>query len=135
MYKAVLFFLAGVFGATATDVFVLIFGTLPVQDVIGVEFAPDLDLISLLMDLAFGGLWGLLFFLPFLNDSPIIKGAIISLFPFAFHMLMKDYLFGNLNIAKSDYYVPVIALIFAFDIFWGLMSGTFLAFIDGAKKT
>ena len=91
MYKAFLFFLAGVFGAAITDVFVLIFGTLPVKDVIGVEFAPSLDLISLLMDLGFGGLWGLLFFLPFLNDYPIIKGALLGLFPFAFQLFMKDY--------------------------------------------
>lgn len=134
MGKGVLYFLAGVFGALVTDVFILIFGTLPVKSILGVEFAPEIDLIALVVDLLSGGLFGLLFFLPFLNSNPIVKGAFLSVIPFLFHLFIKNRLLGEFSPFTPDTNLTLIGLMFAFDLFWGLTSGSFLAFVEDSKN-
>jgi hypothetical protein len=67
-----------------------------------------------------GGIWGLLFVVPWLNSKPITKGAILSLFPTLVQLLVvfpiqaKKGYFGLMLGA----YTPIFVVVY--NLIWGL---------------
>ncbi len=54
----------------------------------GVSMAPALTAKWLYPRIVWGGLWGLLFVMPVLNSKAISKGAVMSIFPTLFQLLV-----------------------------------------------
>jgi len=69
-----------------------------------------------------GGLWGLVFVLPFMNSKLITKGAIISIFP----TLVQLFVIFPLKAGKGYFgmdlgmYTPVFVTFF--NLIWGVVS-------------
>lgn len=122
MKKLLICFAAGCVGALANSLTVWTFGTHGIPGRFGVMIAPSLTPQWLYPRIVWGGLWGLLFALNWLNAKPLTKGAFLSLFPTAFQLLVvypflahKGY-FGM----KLGLYTP--AFVIFYNLVWGIVT-------------
>ena len=83
MKKMMICFSAGCLGALANSLVVWQFGDLGIARWAGVSIAPTLTPGWLYPRIVWGGIWGLLFVLPFLKSRFLLKGTLLSLLPTA----------------------------------------------------
>ena len=76
-------FAAGCLGALANSLVVWQAGELGIAGWAGVGIAPALRPAWLYPRIVWGGIWGLLFLLPFLKSRLLLKGTVLSLIPTA----------------------------------------------------
>lgn len=88
MNKLLLFFAAGCVGGLINSLTVWQFGSLGITQQFGVSIAPSLSPAWLYPRIVWGGLWGLLFILPFLQSKLFVKGSILSVFPTLVQLLI-----------------------------------------------
>ncbi len=122
MKKLLICFAAGCLGALANSLAAWAFGEYGITKQFGVAMAPALKLGWLYPRIVWGGIWGLVFVLPFMNTRLITKGAIISLFPTLVQLLVifplkagKGY-FG----LELGMYAP--AFVVFFNLIWGVVA-------------
>jgi hypothetical protein len=122
MKKLPVFFTAGCLGALANSLVVWLFGYFGITSFFGVSIAPSLSPSWLYPRIVWGGLWGLLFILPFLNTKLLLKGAVLSLFPTAVQLFVVFPLNANKGMAGLDLglYTPLFVLFFNW--VWGVVS-------------
>ena len=87
MKKLLICFSAGCLGALANSLAVWILGDLGVTKSFNVAIAPALTPVWLYPRIVWGGIWGFLFALPFMNSKPFRKGLLLSLFPTLLQLL------------------------------------------------
>ena len=120
MKKLLICFAAGCLGALANSLTVWAFGEYGINRQLGVAMAPALTTAWLYPRIVWGGIWGFLFVLPFMNTRLITKGALISLFPTLVQLLVifplqaKKGYFG----LELGLYMPV--LVTFFNLVWGV---------------
>jgi hypothetical protein len=79
--KLSLLYAAGSFGGVVNALAVWALGYFRVTAVVGVKIAPALTPEMIYPRLVWGGLWGLVFLLPFFRNSPLLRGIIFSFAP------------------------------------------------------
>jgi hypothetical protein len=72
---------AGCLGGLLNSIAVWTFGFYGITKMLGVRMAPSLSSAWLYPRLIWGGMWGLLFFLPVLRNSILKRGLLLSLGP------------------------------------------------------
>lgn len=75
------YFAAGCFGGLINGLFVWMAGKYGLTAFMGVDIAPEITAPWLYQRIIWGGLWGFLFFLPFLKDSVARRGCVASIGP------------------------------------------------------
>lgn len=128
MKKILVCFAAGCLGALVYSLVAWQAGALGITRWAGVLMAPSLSAGSLYPKIVQGGLWGLLFVLPFLKSKPFLKGTLLSLLPTAFQLL---YLFPHkagcgLFGVGLGMWTP--AFILAYNWIWGLVTAMTIRF-------
>ncbi|MBM4325765.1 MAG: hypothetical protein FJ118_01265 [Deltaproteobacteria bacterium] len=123
---ASLTYAAGNVGAVVNSLAAWLFGMLGVSAALGVKMAPALTAGWLYPRLVWGGLWGLLFSLPFLPGSPLLRGFLFSIgptfgqlfivFPFSLGKGMLGLDLGTLT--------PVLVILF--NAIWGIVTSYWL---------
>jgi hypothetical protein len=128
MRKILVYFAAGCLGGLANSLAVWAFGAYGITNHFGVSIAPALKLAWLYPRIVWGGIWGFVFLLPFLNGKLITKGAIISIFPTLAQLFVvfplqahKGYLGLDLGM-----YTPVFVILF--NLVWGIVAGLAIKF-------
>jgi hypothetical protein len=128
MKKLLICFAAGCLGALANSLTAWAFGEYEINKQLGVAMAPALTTGWLYPRIVWGGIWGFLFVLPFMNTRLITKGALISLFPTLVQLLVifplqaKKGYFG----LELGLYTPV--LVTFFNLVWGLVAALAIKF-------
>ena len=128
MKKLLICFAAGCLGALANSLTVWAFGEYGINKQLGVAMAPALTTAWLYPRIVWGGIWGFLFVLPFLNTRLITKGALISLFP----TLLQLFVIFPLQAKKGYFgfelgnYTPV--LVTFFNLIWGVVTALSIKF-------
>jgi hypothetical protein len=69
-----------------------------------------------------GGLWGLVFVLPFMNTRLITKGAIISIFPTLVQLLVLFPLKAGKGYFGMDLGMYTPAFVVFFNLIWGVVA-------------
>lgn len=120
MKKLLICFAAGCVGALVCCLTVWFFGSQGIPGRFGVVMAPAFTTNWLYPRIVWGGLWGLLFALPWVNSSPLVKGAFLSLFPALFQLLVVyPFQTGNGYLGlKLGLYTP--AFVIFYNLVWGL---------------
>ena len=122
MKKLLICFAAGCLGALANSLTVWAFGEYGINKQLEVAMAPALTTAWLYPRIVWGGIWGFLFVLPFMNTRLITKGALISVFP----TLVQFFVIFPLQAKKGYFglelglYTPV--LVTFFNLVWGLVA-------------
>jgi hypothetical protein len=122
MKKLLICFAAGCLGALANSFAVWAFGEYGITKQFGVAMAPALKLAWLYPRIVWGGIWWLLFVLPFLSAKPITKGAVISIFPTLVQLLVIFPLKAGKGYFGMDLgmYTPVFVTFF--NLIWGIVA-------------
>jgi hypothetical protein len=122
MTKLFIFFAAGCVGGLANSLVLWQFGALGINANLGVALAPSLNPSWLYPRIVWGGLWGLLFILPFLQSKLFFKGTILSIFPTLVQLLIIFPYKTHKGIAGLElgFLTPVLVLFFNW--IWGIAS-------------
>lgn len=123
MKKLLIYFAAGCLGALANSLAVWAFGEYGITKQFGVAIAPALKLAWLYPRIVWGGIWGLLFVLPFLNSRLITKGTIISLFPTLVQLLVIFPIQANKGYFGLELGMYTPAFVVFFNLIWGIVAG------------
>ena len=126
--KNVLYVLiAGGLGGVTNSIVVWSLSTLGITPALGFDMNPELSLEWLFRRIFASALWGIIFLFPILENSPIKKGAVLSILPWlssvliVFPMRMDAGFFG-LGFGIGT---PIWTLFFA--IIWGVTGTLFLS--------
>ena len=124
--KGALYFSAGALGGLANAIAVWFGGSKGITAAFGVMISPPLTPAMLYHRIAWGGIWGLIFFLPLTVKSTILKALLYSLgptfvqlfiiFPERAHKGMMGLQLGTLT--------PLLVVIF--NLIWALTALLFL---------
>ena len=120
MKKTSLYFAAGCLGALANSFAVWLFGDLGITRALGVSIAPAWTPAWLYPRIVWGGLWGLLFFLPLLQSRLLLKGAVLSLFPTAVQLFIVFPYQAHKGVAGLDLGLLTPVLVLFFNWVWGV---------------
>lgn len=128
MKKILVYFAAGCLGGLANSLALWAFGAYGITHLIGVAIAPTLTPAWLYPRIVWGGIWGFVFLLPFLNSKLITKGAIISIFPTLVQLLVVFPLKAHKGYFGLDLgmYTPVLVVFF--NLVWGIVAALAVKF-------
>ena len=121
---------AGSVGGLINSLAVWVFGAVAITGALGVKLAPDLTSTFLYPRLVWGGLWGFLFLLPFLRNSPALRGIVYSIGPtlvqlfVVFPFMAKKGMLGLQLGALTPMFVVF------FNIIWGITAAYWLHFVE-----
>lgn len=113
-------FAAGVAGGFANALLIWVMGQTGIAQAMKVQIVPHWTVGYLYPKLVWGGIWGLIFAVPFLEGSVIRRGILFSLAPTAavlFYVLPHHLNYGMMGI-RLGHLVPVFALIV--NTAWGI---------------
>lgn len=122
MKNLLICFSAGCLGALANSLAVWFFGDYGISKSLGVAIAPALTPAWLYPRIVWGGIWGLLFVLPFLNARALAKGTILCVFPTLYQLCIVfpyDTPHGMLGLGLGTL-TPVFVLFFNW--VWGVVT-------------
>ena len=124
MNKLLVVFAAGCFGGLMNSLTVWLFGKYGISSMLDVSIAPALSAAWLYPRIVWGGIWGILFILPLLNNEEqwFIKGSLLSLFPTAVQLF---YIFPEVagkGMAGMDLGMLTPLLVVFFNWVWGIMA-------------
>jgi len=122
MNKLFIFFAAGCIGGLANSLLVWQFGALGINANLGVAIAPSLSPSWLYPRIVWGGLWGLLFILPFLQSKLFLKGTILSIFPTLAQLFIIFPYKTHKGIAGLELGLLTPLLVIFFNWVWGIAS-------------
>jgi len=120
-------FIAGALGGLTNSIVVWSLGAAGITPALGFSMAPDLSFMWVFRRVFASGLWGIIFLIPVYKNSPIKKGALLSILPWlssalvVFPMRMDMGYFG-LGFGMGT---PIWTLLFA--AIWGITGTLFLA--------
>jgi hypothetical protein len=122
MKRVLIFFAAGCLGALANSLVVWLFGDLGITQYFDVSISPSLTAGWLYPRIVWGGIWGLLFFLPVYNAKPISKGTFLSLFPTAVQLFFVFPYEAHKGVAGLELGILTPAFVFIFNWVWGVVT-------------
>jgi hypothetical protein len=122
MKKILICFSAGCLGALANSLLVWWFGELGIARWAGVSISPSLTPVWLYPRIVWGGIWGLLFILPFLKSRSWLKGTLLSLIPTMAQLFVIFPFKANKGIAGLNLglWTPVFVLFYNW--VWGVVA-------------
>ena len=122
MKKLLILFAAGSLGALVNSLVIWQFGEHGITHSFGVSIAPALTANWLYPRIVWGGLWGLLFVLPILNATPLLKGSVLSLFPTAIQLFVVFPMMAHQGVAglALGLYTPLFVIFFNW--VWGIVT-------------
>ncbi len=119
--KVIAAFTAGCFGGIIVNADQYLVGFLNLPKIIGLGIVPDFNMIDLLSDVMWGGVWGLLFAVPFLDNMLTLKGVLLGGFSFLLQLLTAVSYVHEHVITINDP-VALIAYLFGLNVYWGVIS-------------
>lgn len=128
MKKVLICFAAGCLGALVNSLVAWQAGELGIARWAGVSMTPVLTTRWLYPRIVWGGLWGLLFMLPFLKSRFLIKGSALSLIPTAVQLffLFPHKTHQGLMGMSLGMWTPVLVL--AYNWVWGIVTAVTIRF-------
>ena len=128
--KLSLVFSAGCLGGLLNSLAVWIFGVIGITSALGVKIAPPLSAPWLYPRLVWGGIWGLLFLLPFMQKRFLYRGLIFSLGPTIVQLFIVFPVKANKGIMGFDLGLLTPLFVFVFNAIWGLTAAIWLRWVN-----
>ena len=120
--KLLICFAAGCAGGLANSLVLWGCGHFGVTALAGVSIAPSWSPAWLYPRLVWGGIWGLIFILPILSARPMVKGAVLSLFPTLVQLFVVFPVKAHKGMAGLDLGLLTPAFVVFFNGVWGIVT-------------
>jgi hypothetical protein len=127
--RMTLLFAAGCLGGLASSVAVWSFDAYGIIRALGVRLAPNLSAGWLYPRLIWGGLWGLLFLLPVLRNSPVKRGLLLSLGPTLVQLFVVFPYGANQGMMGMGLGALTPLFVFVFNAVWGIVAAIWIRYI------
>ena len=124
--KLSMVFSAGCAGGLANSLVVWLFGLLGITTALGVNIVPSLTPAWLYPRVVWGGIWGLLFLLPFLKNSFVKRGLLYSLGPTIIQLFVIMPFQAQKGILGLDVGTLNPLFVLFFNAIWGLKAAYLL---------
>lgn len=122
MKKLLVCFAAGCLGALANSLVAWQFGASGIARWAGVAIAPSLTPGWLYPRIVWGGIWGLLFVLPFLRSRFLLKGTLLSLLPTLVQLFVVFPYQAHKGVAGLSLGMWTPALVLFYNWVWGVIT-------------
>ena len=127
--KISLVFAAGCLGGLVNSLAVWSFGVLGISTTLGVKLAPQLSAPWLYPRLVWGGIWGVLFLIPMIQQRFLFRGLILSLGPTLIQLFVVFPMKANKGMMGLDLGLLTPALVIFFNAIWGWTAAIWLRWI------
>ncbi|KPJ75903.1 MAG: hypothetical protein AMJ54_13530 [Deltaproteobacteria bacterium SG8_13] len=124
--KLSLVFAAGCFGGLLNSLAVWISGETGITALLGVAIAPRLSAAWLYPRLVWGGIWAILFLLPFMQRRLISKGILLSLGPSLVQLFVVFPIKAGKGVMGLELGLLTPLLVLIFNAVWGLAAAIWL---------
>ena len=124
--KISMVFGAGCLGGLVNSLAVWIFGFYGITAAIGVKIAPQLSPPWLYPRIVWGGIWGLLFLLPLMKKSILIRSLIFSLGPTLVQLFIVFPMQANKGVMGLDLGALTPLAVVVFNAVWGVTAAIWL---------
>jgi hypothetical protein len=121
-----LVFAAGCLGGLVNSMVVWGSGELGITSALGVKIAPALSAAWLYPRVVWGGIWGLLFLIPFMRGRFLYRGLIFSLGPTLVQLLIVFPMKAGKEVMGFDLGLLTPLLVFVFNAIWGWTAAIWL---------
>lgn len=125
MKKLSLLFSAGAFGGLCNVLAGWLLGVLHITSGLGIQMAIHLVPDVIYRQVIWGGIWSLMFIIPVLNNKPVLKGVVLSVFPTLAALLIVIPL--RAKAAASGMFVRQQAM---FGLYLGVLTPLFVTVIN-----
>jgi hypothetical protein len=128
MKNLMICFSAGCLGALVSSLVSWQFGEQGIVQWLGVSIVPSLTPAWLYPRIVWGGIWGLMFILPFFKARFLLKGSLLSLFPTVVQLF---YLFPHVagkGMAGMDLGMWTPLLVLFYNWIWGVTTAVTIRF-------
>jgi len=123
MKNLLIFFAAGALGGLATGLVTWLVGDLGITRMAGVSLAPALSSQLIYPKVVWGGIWGLLFVLPFMKSRLIAKGLLLSIFPTLVQLFFVFPRHLHKGMLGIDLGTLTSVFVVFFNMVWGFVAG------------
>ena len=120
---------AGNVGAVVNSLAAWLFGALGISAALGVKMAPALTVGWLYPRLVWVVLWGLLFMLPCLRGSPLLRGLVFSIGPTLGQLFVVFPLSLGKGMLGLDLGSLTPVLVILFNAIWGIVTSYWLELV------
>lgn len=128
--KFSLVFTAGCIGGYINRLAVLIYLKLKLHEALDLEFVPEFSELFIYTGIVWGGIWGILFLIPFMRKSVWLRGLIYGVPPsLVMLFIVFPYWYGT-EMMALDLGIMIIPAVFVFNFIWGIASAAWLWLID-----
>jgi len=128
--KTTLVFAAGCLGGLINSLAVWFFGDIGITSALGVKIAPRLSAAWLYPRIVWGGIWGLLFLLPFLRNRFLYRGLIFSLGPTLVQLFVVFPLKATKGVMGFDIGTLTPVFVILFNAIWGVTAALWLRWVS-----
>ncbi len=128
-----LVFAAGCLGGAVNSLAVWLFGCSGFTKALGVQIGPTLTAQWLYPRVVWGGIWGVLFLLPWLRKRQIVRGLVFSLGPSLVQLLIVFPFKAQKGFFGMDLGVWTFVIVLLANGVWGLTAAGWLKLGDGTK--
>ncbi|RMG43313.1 MAG: hypothetical protein D6719_04060 [Candidatus Dadabacteria bacterium] len=118
--KGLLFFGAGAAGGLLNSIAVWVFGALGITMFFGVQIAPAITPQWLYPRIVWGGIWGVLLFLPWAKQSLVLRSFLLSLGPTLVQLLIVFPLKAGKGLAGLELGLLTPLFVIFFNFVWGI---------------
>ncbi|MDD5730390.1 MAG: hypothetical protein PHN57_04615 [Candidatus Omnitrophica bacterium] len=129
--KISIVFSGGAFGGLVNSLAVWSFGALGITAMLGVRLSPAFNQFWLYSRLTWGGIWGILFLLPYLKHNCVLRGIVFSLAPTLVQLFIVFPVQLKKGVMGLELGVLTPFFVILYNMVWGICSGLW---IDAAKK-
>jgi len=113
-------FSAGAAGGLANSIAVWLFGAVGITKAVGVALAPQLTAAWLYPRVVWGGLWGVLFLIPYLRSPLLLRGLVFSLGPTIIQLFVVFPYKANKGFLGLDLGLLAPLFVIIYNAVWGL---------------
>ncbi len=124
-----LVFAAGSVGGLANSAAVWACGRLGFAEAAGVKMAPAFTAAWLYPRVVWGGIWGVLFLLPFLRKGPFLRALVFSLSPTAVQLFVIFPMRDNKGMMGLDLGTLTPLFVIGYNAVWGLSAAVWLVIV------
>lgn len=132
--KLTLVFSAGCMGGLVNSIAVWGFGVAGITALFNVKIAPALSASWLYPRIVWGGIWGVLFLLPFLKNSCVARGLVYSLGPSLVQLFIVFPFKAGKGMMGLDLGTLTPLFVLLFNGFWGITASFWLNAVSDRQK-
>lgn len=131
MRRILQYMAAGALGGLAVTFAIYLFGLSGISQAMGVDIGGPIKIPALYAKMIWGGIWGLVFLLPFPNIATVLRGLVFSLLPSLVQLFVVFPYKEGLSMMGTELGALTWLFVLMVNAVWGLTAGILIWMAEG----